>query len=67
MYAIIKQQSLVPKAPRDQFNGYISIPLGMVTVNLWLNGKHGERWYHSSDSVKYKHYEGSLLKNKLFQ
>ena len=26
------------------------------------NGKRGERWYHSFDSVKHKHYEGSLLK-----
>ena len=27
-----------------------------------FNGKRGERRYHSFDSVKYKHYEGSLLK-----
>ena len=34
-------------------------------LSLWLdkgNGKRGEWWYHSFDSVKYKHYEGSLLK-----
>ena len=34
-------------------------------LSLWLdegNGKHGEWWYHSFDSVKYKHYEGFLLK-----
>ena len=49
MYTILKQQSLVPKAPRDQFSGYISIPLDVVTVNLWLNGKRGERRYRSFD------------------
>ena len=48
MYTILKQQSLVPKAPRDQF----SISLGMVTVNLWLNGKREERWYQSFDYLK---------------
>ena len=38
-------------------------------LNLWLDkgkgscyGKRGEWWYHSFDPVKYKHYEGSLVK-----
>ena len=31
----------------NQFDSYLSIPLDMVPVNLWLNGKHGEQWYHS--------------------
>ena len=38
MYTILKPQAIVPKAPQDQFNSYISIPLDVVTVNLWLNG-----------------------------
>ena len=32
-----------------------------VPVNLWLNGKRGEWWYHSFDYLKCKRYEGSLL------
>ena len=32
----------------------------MVPVNLWLNGKRGERWYHLFDCLKYKRYEGSF-------
>ena len=34
----------------------------MVPVDLWLNGKRGERWYHLFDYSKYKPYEGSFTK-----
>ena len=39
----------------------------MVTVNLWLNGKRGERLYHLFDYLKYKRYEGSFTKEINFQ